>query len=66
MPQFKIQVSDTKGKYAAQVFQVEAEQEFLAYATATELYIKAVGHPARKPTQRMSSYYARFWNKVVA
>jgi hypothetical protein len=65
MAQFTIQVSDRRGKYPSKTYTVEAEQEFLAYGPATEQFIKDNGHRARGPSERMSSYYSRFWNQRV-
>lgn len=65
MQTFKIKVTDRRGKYGSRVYEVEGEQEFNAYAKATERFIKDVGHPPYKPGQRMSVYYSRFWNERV-
>jgi hypothetical protein len=65
MAQFTIQVSDRRGKYPSKTYMIEAEQEFLAYGPATEQFIKDNGHRARGPSERMSSYYSRFWNQRV-
>lgn len=65
MTTFKIKVSDRKGKYESKVYEIEAEQEFLAYMPATEQFIKDSGHRARGMSERVSSYYSRFWNEVV-
>lgn len=65
MAKFKIQVTDKKGKYPTKVYEVEAEQEFLAYGEATDRFIKDNGHRARGPAERMSTYFARFWNQVI-
>lgn len=66
MPTFNIKVTDKRGKYPSKTYTVEAEQEFLAYGPATEQFIKENGHRARGPAERVSSYYARFWNEVAA
>jgi hypothetical protein len=65
MQKFTIQVSDRRGKYAARTYAVEADEEFLAYGEATERFIKDNHHRPRGPSERMSSYYSRFWNEVV-
>lgn len=65
MAQFNIKVSDKRGKYPSKVYVVEADQEFLAYAEATQKFIRDNGHRARGPAERISSYLARFWNEAV-
>lgn len=65
MATFLIRVSDQRGKYPSKTYQVEAEEEFLAYGPATKQFIKDIGYRGRGPTERMSSYYSRFWNEVV-
>lgn len=65
MATFKIKVTDRLGKYESRTYEVEAEQEFIAYGKATEQFIKDVGHRPRGPVERVSSYYARFWNAAV-
>lgn len=65
MATFLIRVSDQRGKYPSKTYRVEAEEEFLAYGPATNQFIKDNGHRARGPSERMSSYYGRFWNQAV-
>jgi hypothetical protein len=62
MATFKITVTDRMGKYPSRTYEIEAEQEFLAYGPATERFIKDNNHRARGPAERLSSYYSRFWN----
>lgn len=65
MKKFRIEVSDRKGVYPSRVYEVEAEQEFEAYGHATNQFIKDNDHPPRKPTQRVSTYFQRFWNHAI-
>jgi hypothetical protein len=65
MKNFRIEVSDKKGKYPSKIYEVQADEEFLAYGPATEQFIKDNNHPPFKPGQRISQYYSRFWNKAV-
>ncbi len=65
MPKFFIKVTDRRGKYPTKVYEVEAEQEFLAYGPATQQFIKDNGHRGIGMSERTSSYYARFWNQPV-
>lgn len=60
-----IEVSDKRGKFAPRRYTVWAEREFLAYGPATEQFIKDNGYRPRNPTERMSQYYARFYNTCV-
>ena len=61
-----IKVTDARRKYPTKIYRVDAASELLAYGLATEQFIKDNNHPPRKSTQRMSQYYARFWNEVVS
>lgn len=61
-----IKVTDRRGKYASKTYEVEADKEFLAYAKATDQFIKENGHPPYQPGTRMSTYFSRFANERVA
>lgn len=65
MKTFIIEVSDKKGEYPSKVYHVEADEEFLAYGSATDQFIVDNGHRQRRPTERISSYLSRFWNKAI-
>ena len=62
---FKVQVTDKRGKYPPKVYSVTADSELMAYAEATEKFIIDNNHPKRKVGQRLSVYFARFWNQVI-
>ena len=62
---YNIKVTDSRGKYPAKTYEVEATSEVLAYGVATQQFIRDNNHPPRGPNQRMSQYYSRFWNARV-
>lgn len=65
MKTFKIKVTDRRNKFPPRIYEVQANEELFAYAAATEQFIKDNKIPPRKPLQRVSVYYSRFWNEPV-
>lgn len=64
MAKFEVTVTDRRGKFQPKTYTVEASSELMSYAEATEQYIKDNGIKPIGPSQRLSSYYSRFWNKA--
>lgn len=60
-----IEVSDRRGKYPTRTYVVADTLPFLAYGTATQQYIKDVGHPPYVRGKSFSAYVARFQNRVI-